>query len=162
MEAMVNPILNATTYAKITGIALLAIGLVGVALGFAGVDGEFGFLCKDPTATTCKGEAAQDSFLGFDWSHDVLHLALGGLALAVGFAGAMASYVRLYAQMFGVVYIALGVAAFFVADFGLIHFELGENLIHLLIGAWGIVAGFFGTGSVSAGAVTPAGVARRP
>lgn len=153
---MANPITNAKTYAQITGIALAAVAVLGIVLSLMGTDGMYGLFCSEPSATTCKGEAAETSFLGFDWTHNIVHVVLAAIALYVGFA-APANYVGTYAKVFGIVYLALGVAGFFVADLGILHLELGENLVHLVIGLWGVVAGFMGTTTPTTGgpATTP-------
>jgi hypothetical protein len=61
----------------------------------------------------------------------VVHLVTGALAV-------------LYARVFGIVYLVLCIG-FFVPDLipGLIHFDLGCNLVHLLLGLWGVYASYF-------------------
>lgn len=163
---MANPIGNAKTYAKITGIALGAIALLGIVLSSIGDEGRYGFFCSgtvngqnvpDASKTTCEGEATgmeetaggvtvkATSFLAFDWTHNVLHVVLAAVALYVGFGPVGAAMTTNYARYFGIVYLALGVLGFFVPALGPLHLELGENVIHLLIGGWGAYAGFFGT-----------------
>lgn len=150
---MANPIMNATWYARITGIALLTIALLGIVLSSIGENGEYGLFC-DGGKMTCEGASAADSFLAFDWTHNIVHVLLAAAALYVGFA-ATANVATLYAKVFGVVYAALGVTGFFAADLAIMHLELGENLVHLLIGAWGIVAGFFGATTGNTASTTP-------
>ena len=86
-------------------------------------------------------------FLEFDWTHDLLHVVLLGLAIHFGwFARPIAT--RTYARVFGI-------GGLLVATIGSIpataaamhdatawHSELGENVVHALLGAWGTVAGF--------------------
>jgi len=123
-----NPLLNSTIYARVTGIALAATALLGIIMEFANDGGLI------------------DGFLNFDWTHDILHVVLAGAALAAGFA-ASGSYSRIYAKVFGIVYTGLAIAGFVsgsVVGFLGITLELGENLVHILIGLWGIATGFFG------------------
>jgi hypothetical protein len=118
--------LNPTLYARVTGFALAAVALLGIVLQLA-TNGKF-----------------IEGFLVFDWTHDLLHVALAGLALAAGFA-AGGAYARNYARVFGIVYTGLAVAGFVsgnVVGFLGIHLELGENLVHAAIGVWGLAAGF--------------------
>lgn len=130
---MANPIMNPKLYAKITGIALAAVAVLGLVLSLAN-DGKF-----------------IENFLMFDLTHDIVHVVLAAVALYVGFAATNAM-ARMYAQAFGIVYLALGVVGFFwtgvqeatTTTMGILGLELGENLVHLVIGAWGVVAGFFG------------------
>ena len=150
---MANPIMNAKTYAQITGIALAATAVLGIILSAMGEGGMYGLFCSEPTATTCEGTASENSFLGFDWTHNILHVVLAAVALMVGYS----AYSRMavtYAKVFGIVYALLGVLGFFMTSLGPLHLELGENLIHLVIGAWGIVAGFFGTTAAPASPMT--------
>lgn len=152
---MANPLMNATLYARITGIALLAIAILGMVFSAMGDgSGRYGLFCEN--ATTCEGAASNNSFLAFDWTHNIVHVVLAGIALYVGFA-ATGNIATLYAKVFGIVYAGLGVTGFFATDLGILHLELGENLVHLLVGAWGIVAGFFGaTTGTSTGTTTNA------
>lgn len=130
---MENALLSPRMYARITGIALAAVALLGIVMELA-ADGSF-----------------IPGFLEFDWTHDIVHVVLAAVALFVGF-GASPAFARTYAKLFGVVYLALGVVGFFVADLVILQLELGENLVHLLIGAWGVAAGFFSGAGVGTGA----------
>lgn len=157
---MANPITNPKMYAQITGIALAAIAVLGIVLSAMGTSGSYGLMCKDTTTCDTK-ETANNSFLGFDWTHNVLHVVLAIVALAVGYGTMSGTVVAGYAKAFGIVYVALGALGFFMADLGILHLELGENLVHLVIGAWGIAAGFFGAtmGAPTTPTTTPT---RRP
>lgn len=142
---MGNRLLDPKLHAQVVGIALAAIAVLGIILSLVGADGHFGFFCDG--AVTCDGEeAAEDSFLGFDWGHNLVHVLLAAIALTVGYT-VYSRMARTYAQVFGIVYAALGLFGFLVADLFILHLEPGENLLHLLIGAWGIAAGFFGATS---------------
>jgi FtsH-binding integral membrane protein len=130
---MTNPLMNPRTYAIVTGFALAATALLGIVMSIA-TGGDF-----------VKG------FLEFDWTHNVLHVVLAAAALAAGFL-ASGDYAKMYAKVFGIVYVGLAVVGFVagpdVLGFLGVHLEIGENLVHLLIGAWGILTGFFGTTEV--------------
>jgi len=142
---MANPLLNPKNYAKITGLALAATAVLGIALSSMGTNGEYGLFCNSPSATTCEGDASHKSFLGFDWTHNIVHVVLASIALLVGFAGFGVNYARPYAQVFGAIYTALGITGFIVSDLGILHLEVGENLVHLAVGGYGLLAGFLGT-----------------
>ena len=135
---MANPILDTRMYAKITGIALAAIALLGIVLNAVGTPDLLGA-----------------NFLAFDWTHNILHVVLAAAALYVGFMGTP-NICNLYAKVFGIVYAGLGITGFVAGADVLkvigLHLELGENLVHVVIGLWGIVAGFFGT---TTGTTTP-------
>lgn len=117
--------LSAKAYWKITGPVLALVALLGIGLALAGVP------------------RLLPGFLEFDAVHNVLHVALAALALTLGYGAASAALAKTAAKVVGVVYLALGVVGFFLANvFGLLHLEIGENLIHLALGAWGVAAGF--------------------
>jgi hypothetical protein len=86
-------------------------------------------------------------FLEFDWTHTALHIVLLGLALYYGWF-AQPSSTRTYAQVFGLGGLVVAVVGFVPAaadgvhDATGWHFELGENLVHGLLGVWGTVSGF--------------------
>src|SRR5687767_6890079 len=112
---MAHAILNPRNYAKITGVALLLVAVLGIVFSAMGTDGKYGLFCSTPTATTCEGTASDTSFLAFDWTHNILHVVLAAIALTVGFVSLGASYARQYAMTFGAVYFVLGVMGFIVA-----------------------------------------------
>lgn len=120
-----NPVLNPTVYWRVSAFALTAVALLGIVLN-----------------AMDQGTLLGADFLAFDWSHNVLHVVLAGAAFLFGFGNLPTRLVRTFAIVFGVVYAGLGVLGFFVAEVGPIHLELGENLVHLLLGAWGLVTGF--------------------
>jgi hypothetical protein len=123
--------LFATTYARITGVLLVLTGIVGIA---SLQSGYIGLVARD--------------FLLWDQTHNALHIALGIIALVAGFAPRVLSPL-LYSKVFGVVYVVLAGIGFGSADvLGLgtslgLHLETGENLLHLLLGAVGLLAGFY-------------------
>lgn len=144
---MGNPLMSPRIYAQVTGIALAAIALLGIVLSTMGQGGHAGIFCQE--AVFCEGEAAESSFLGFDWTHNVVHVLLAAVALFVGFSSKR-HRAATYAKVFGTVYVALAIVGFIPPVANLLdtllalHLELGENLVHLLIGGWGVVTGFFG------------------
>ena len=84
-------------------------------------------------------------FLAFDWTHDALHVGLLTLALFMGFRATNRA-VFMYAVTFGFGGLVIATLGFIPATnhllataFGL-HLELGENIVHGLLGAWGILA----------------------
>ncbi len=120
-----NPVMNPTVYWRVSAFALTAVALLGIVLN-----------------AMDQGTLLGADFLAFDWGHNILHVVLAGAAFLFGFGNLPANLVRTFAIVFGIVYAGLGVLGFFVTDVGPIHLELGENLVHLLLGAWGLVAGF--------------------
>jgi hypothetical protein len=140
---MTNPLMSARTYSITTGFALAAVAGLGIVMSLL-TGGDF-----------LRG------FLEFDWTHNVLHVVLAAAALFFGFA-AGGAWAKTYAKIFGPVYAGLAVLGFVAGANVLgvlgLHLELGENLVHLLIGAWGILTGYFGTTDV---ATAPRAVARR-
>ena len=110
----------ARLYCRIVGPVLLLVGVLGV-VQF----GIPGFLSINEPAEI------------------VLHFVTGPLAAYAGFSGGYGRAAVLYARVFGIVYLILCVG-FFVPDLvpGLIHFDLGCNLVHLVLGLWGIYAGY--------------------
>lgn len=119
-----SPLVEPGVYWRSTAFALAVVALLGIVL----------------TAME-QADLLGAGFLVFDWSHNVLHVALAGVAFLFGFGALPARLVRTFAIVFGFVYGGLGLLGFFVADLGILHLELGENLVHLALGAWGLVAG---------------------
>jgi hypothetical protein len=107
----------ARLYAKIVGVTVLLVGIVGVILG-------------DP----------KDGLLGIfniDIVEDIIHLGTGGLLTYVGFKGTNAM-VKSTVTLLGVVYLIVGVVGFFLPElFGLIphDYDLADNILHLTLGA---------------------------
>lgn len=120
----------ATLYWRVSGIALAAVAALGILMSAVGLGDLLG------------------GFLSFDWTHNVVHVLLAALALGIGFSSVPATVSKGLAKVVGVVYVGLGVVGFFAGAVaaldGLLglHLEIGENLVHLAIGAWGLYAGF--------------------
>lgn len=120
-----NPILNPVMYWRVSAIALTAVALLGFALNAMG-----------------QGALLGEHFLAFDLTHNILHAVLAGAAFVFGFGNLGAGITKTFAIVFGFVYAGLGLTGFFVSDIGPLGLELGENLLHVLIGAWALTAGF--------------------
>ena len=75
----------------------------------------------------------------FDTTHNVVHLVIGILGIA---AARNANWAKLYAQILGAIYLLLGILGFFLPELVGIHLEVVENLVHILLGAWGLYAAF--------------------
>jgi hypothetical protein len=107
----------AKLYAQVVGIVLLLVGVVGL------------FTSKLLGANTTV-------------VHNLFHLASGAIGAYTGFSG---SGYRLFAQVFGVVYTLVSLIGF--ASPGVlaglaVPVDTSYNLIHLVIGVWGVWAGF--------------------
>ncbi|MCW2926992.1 MAG: hypothetical protein JWM86_960 [Thermoleophilia bacterium] len=115
----------AVTYARIFGIVLTLVGILGLL-----VNAE---------------QDSVESLLGFDvnLTHNLVHLATGVLGLIVGFK--VLSQARTYAIVLGVVYTALGIWGLTAGD-GFDPFDLfvninpADHVLHLAIGILGIGA----------------------
>lgn len=87
-------------------------------------------------------------FLEFDFAHNVVHLLIAGAGLYLGYSAIDYAVAKGAAALFGVVYLALALVGFISGSvFGIgnllgLHLELGENLIHVALGAWAAYAGF--------------------
>lgn len=120
-----NPIMNPVIYWRVSAFALTATALLGIVLN--AID---------------QGTLLGSNFLAFDWTHNILHVVLALAAFVFGFSNLPGNVVKLFAIVFGFVYMGLGVLGFFISDVGPIGLELGENLVHVLLGAWALTAGF--------------------
>lgn len=112
----------ARMYAKVVGVTLLLVAVVGFIVGDP-EDGLFGLL-------------------NVDIVEDIIHLGTGGLLAYVGFAGAN-SAVKTVVMGLGVVYLVVGVLGFFIPElFGLIPHEYNvfDNILHLALGGLALAA----------------------
>lgn len=118
-------------YWRVSGVALAAVAALGFLLVAMGAPALLG-----------KG------FLAFDTTHNLVHLLLAVVALTLGFGGPSPALAKTVAKVIGVVYLGLGVLGFLPAVVGALgdllhlHLELGENLVHVVLGAWGAYVGF--------------------
>lgn len=125
--------LDPRRYWQISGLALAAVALLGIVVDliFAGNSSE--------------GIA---NFLQFDRVHNILHVVLAATALTLGFGRFNGGILKTMAIVFGFVYVGLAVIGFIgglsydLFNLGLLQLELGENLVHLLIGSWALITGF--------------------
>lgn len=112
-------------YAKVVGVTVILIGVVGLLLGDKSLFGV----------------------LNIDLAEDGIHLLTGGLLVYAGFAASDLKVVRAIVGGIGVAYLVVGVVAFATPMiFGLIpsgYKVVLDNLIHLTLGVLGIFVGFF-------------------
>ena len=115
----------ARIYARIIGVVLLAVGVIGLVLG----------------------NRVWLGLLNVDILEDVVHLITGGLLAYVGFGRMDVGLVRAVVGVLGIIYLAVGVLGFIVPSmFGLIPhgYTVFDNLLHLALGIISIALGFFG------------------
>mgnify|MGYP003394790607 CR=1 FL=1 len=101
------------------------------------VVGVLGFV---PGVTTPDGHLL--GVLEVDMLHNIIHILSG--VLAIGAAWAASGYARLYFQVFGIVYALVTITGFFTGGsiFGLFMVNMADNLLHLVIAAVALYAGF--------------------
>lgn len=114
----------AKTICKVLGVVFLLVGVVGFA------------------APTLLGAHLTPA-------HNVIHIVSGVLALYFGFAGSL-SAAKMFALVFGVVYLGLGVLGGALGtgadrDFmlGPLHFGMSDHGIHILLGVLFLAGGLF-------------------
>jgi hypothetical protein len=122
----------AKTVCKILGVVLLLVGVAGFA------------------SPTLGGAGAH-----FTPLHNAVHIVSGVIALYFGFAGSL-SGAKLFALLFGVVYLALGFMGQFVLGdptaertwhvFGLLVLGQVDHFIHIIVGLIFIAGGIFTKG----------------
>jgi len=115
-------------YAGVTGPILIILGLLGL-VGFA------------IPATVSMGEP----------SKVVIHLVAGIIATVIAITNRRESEATLrYAQVAGIVFLILGILGYPASDIvsrAVTNFQPGCNIIHLILGLWGIFVGFFASPS---------------
>lgn len=112
----------ARLYAKIVGVVVLLVGIVGLVAG----DPEDGLL----------------GLFNIDVTEDIVHLVTGGLLAYVGFGGSN-SAVKSVVTALGVVYLLVGILGFVDPElFGLIPngYNVADNILHLVLGALALLA----------------------
>jgi len=122
--------LTASEWTTNRAIALI-IGIIFLVIGILG-------LIFDTTS---------GSILGFDVDLvlNFVHLLTGIL----GIAAAMTGWSRRFNQIFGIIYLIIGLAglipAFYIGDrlFGLIHANTADHFLHLIVGVFAAAIGFF-------------------
>lgn len=114
--------MSAKAYALWGGIILLVLGVVGL---FAG--------------NTLVG-------LNSETLEDIIHVVAGVILVWAGYRGG-AAQASLWAKVFGVIFLVVGVVGYFSASiFGLFSQGMGtlDNIVHLVYGVLGVWAGWRG------------------
>lgn len=126
-------LLQPVIYFRVSALALAAVFLLGTIMMF--VD----------TGAVSRSLGFGDTFLNFTWAHNIIHAVLAAAGFLFGFASLPGKTVRLFAIIFGVVYLALGVAGFFVwtapADATFLALTPGLNVVHIVLGGYAIASG---------------------
>ncbi len=122
--------------------ASLYCTLVGAVLVIAGIIGFF-YSASFDTGASAVAANSDDVFgiLDVNGWHNLVHIALGLLALAV--AGS-ASGARAYCLGIGLVYLVLAIWGFIDSDgvlIGLVPVNDEDNVLHLILGLVGLAAG---------------------
>jgi hypothetical protein len=116
----------AKTFAMVLGVVLLLIGILGYVL--------------NPTGGHLLGIFAVDGI------HNAIHVVSG----IAGIAAATMGWAPLFCQVFGVIYLLVGILGFVATDsnamlLGLMHNNMADNLLHLAIGGASAFVGFAGS-----------------
>ena len=112
-------------------IVALVIGIVFLIIGILG-------LIFDTTSGMILG-------LQVDLVHNLFHLVTGILGIAAAYTGQS----RLFNQVFGVIYLLLGILGLFPGLYfghrllGIMHVNGADNVLHLVVGIVAVLAGFF-------------------
>jgi hypothetical protein len=110
----------ARMYARVVGVVLLLVGVVGLLLG----------------------EEALLGFINIDVFEDVVHLVTGGALTYAGFAGRHDVVTGVVGAL-GAVYLVVGVLGFVLPDlFGLLPhgYSAFDNVLHLVLGGLALAA----------------------
>jgi hypothetical protein len=115
----------AKTFAMLLGAVLLLVGILGYVL--------------NPTGGLLLGIFAVNG------PHNAIHVLSGIAGLAAAFMG----WSRLFCQLFGVIYLLVGLLGLVATDgsgmlLGLIHNNTADTFLHLAIGAAASYVGFVG------------------
>lgn len=136
---------------SINRVCALVLGIIFLILSL------IGFVSPPENST---GVQAILGIFDSDTIHNILYLLTGLLGIAASFTGQF----RLFNQVFGVVYILLGLLAlipalyfpagsYYVHDHGLFlgltHMNAGDHILHLVTGIIAAVVGFYLVGSVT-------------
>lgn len=112
------------TIAKVFGVVLLAVGVLGFVPAFTPDSKVLGIFEVNAV-------------------HNLIHLLSGAVALAAGFSSAKAS--RMYFQVFGVVYALVTLLGVFYGDraiLGIVAHNMADVLLHVLISGAALYLGF--------------------
>jgi hypothetical protein len=125
-----NPIADPHVYFRVSAFLLTAVAALGVVLNLVGSPDALSF---------------GSHFLTLTWTHTLVHFVLAAACFLFGFARLPGPTVKLFALVFGIVYLGLGVLGFFVTNpLGhamALDLGLGTNLVHVLLGGWALVGG---------------------
>lgn len=124
----------AKTYTTVVGALLFIVGVLAFVPGLT-TDNDHGQLLL--------------GFIQVNPAQTWIHIATGVVALGA-LASAKEYYLRTYVKVFGVVYALVavwGLSALMGSAndgvlFGLIHVNIWTELVHILIGVWGLYVGF--------------------
>lgn len=124
----------ARTFTLVLGVVMLLVGILGYVV--------------NPAGGMLLGVFAVDGL------HNAIHLVTGVAALAAAFMG----WSRVFCQIFGVVYLLVGVLGLVATDasgmlLGMLHNNMADNLLHIVIGGAAAYVGFV-AGRATAVAVT--------
>src|SRR2546423_12446791 len=100
-------------------------------------------------------DTTSGSVFGFDVDlvHNLVHVLTGILGLAAAFTG----WSRRFNQIFGVIYLLVGLAGLVSALYfcqrllGLMHVKAADNVLHFVVGLGAAAIGFFVNDSVTKG-----------
>lgn len=134
-----NPILDPVIYWRVSAFALTAVAILGIIM--ASISGG------DTAGARSQALAFNGNhFLGFTWTHNVVHVVLALAAFVFGFANLPGAITKTFAILFGFVYVGLGVLGFLfsnpLGDGLALNLGITLNVVHLLLGAWALTAGF--------------------
>jgi hypothetical protein len=133
-EAARNPFLDAVTYFRVTAWALGAIAFLGILLA----------VTQQSNDIRAQWLSMDGLFLHFTWWHNFVHIALAATAFLFGYAAFEVATVKYAAISLGGVYVVLGILGFFLfntPDDAFLALTPTLNILHLLLGAWGLAAG---------------------
>lgn len=123
--------MNVRAYGKIIGIALLLLGLAGLALG----DQLIGLL-------------------NIELFEDIVHLAIGAVLAFIGFGLRDNAMAKTLATVIGASLLLVGVVGFISPGlFGLlpkVGYTWLDNVVHLALGALGVYVGMMGSRDTAA------------
>src|SRR4028118_602016 len=115
--------MTARIFAQVVGVVLLLLGIGGLLLG----------------------DGLLVGLLNIDIGEDIVHILTGGILAYVGFGQRDQNVARSVVGVLGVVYLLVGLLGFVLPFMlGLVPsgYTIGDNLVHLALGALGIVVGF--------------------